>query len=38
MLDLGDPETQVILPRMKSDLVDVIEQVLEGKEVEIELG
>ena len=32
---LGDPETQVILPRMTSDLVDVIEQVLEGKEVEI---
>jgi phosphoribosylamine--glycine ligase len=31
----GDPETQVILPRMKSDLVDVMEQVLEGKEVEI---
>ena len=35
MLVLGDPETQVILPRMKSDLVDVMEQVLEGKEVEI---
>jgi len=32
---LGDPETQVVLPRMTSDLVDVIEQVLEGKEVEI---
>ncbi|MCQ6277022.1 phosphoribosylamine--glycine ligase [Bacillus sp. V3B] len=31
----GDPETQVILPRMKSDLVEVMEQVLEGKEVEI---
>ena len=31
----GDPETQVILPRLKSDLVDVIEQVLDGKEVEI---
>ena len=32
---LGDPETQVILPRMTSDLVDVIEQVLDGKDVEI---
>ena len=32
---LGDPETQVVLPRMTSDLVDVIEQVLDGKEVEI---
>jgi phosphoribosylamine--glycine ligase len=31
----GDPETQVILPRMKSDLVEVMEQVLEGEEVEI---
>ena len=31
----GDPETQVILPRMTSDLVEVLEQVLEGKEVEI---
>lgn len=31
----GDPETQVVLPRMKSDLVDVLEQVLEGKQVEI---
>ena len=31
----GDPETQVILPRMESDLVEVLEQVIEGKEVEI---
>lgn len=31
----GDPETQVILPRMKSDLVEVLEQVLDGKHVEI---
>ena len=27
----GDPEAQVILPRMKNDLVDVIEACLEGK-------
>ena len=26
----GDPETQVVLPLMKSDLVDVIEAVIEG--------
>ena len=32
----GDPETQVILPRMKSDLVEVMEQVIDGKEVEID--
>ncbi len=32
----GDPETQVILPRMKSDLVDVIEAVLNGEKPEIE--
>lgn len=31
----GDPETQVILPRMKSDLVEVILAVLEGKAPEI---
>ena len=28
---LGDPETQVILPRMKSDLVKLLEDVLDGK-------
>jgi phosphoribosylamine--glycine ligase len=27
---LGDPETQVVLPRMKTDLVDVIEGVVNG--------
>lgn len=32
----GDPETQVILPRLKSDLVDVLEAVMSGKEIEIE--
>src|SRR5690606_21223554 len=31
----GDPETQVILPRMTSDLVEVIEKVIAGDEVEI---
>ena len=28
---LGDPETQVILPRMKSDLVKLLQDVLDGK-------
>jgi phosphoribosylamine---glycine ligase len=32
----GDPETQVILPRMNSDLVSVLFQVLKGEEVIIE--
>ncbi|WP_071458404.1 phosphoribosylamine--glycine ligase [Bacillus massilinigeriensis] len=32
----GDPETQVILPRMKSDLVEVILALLEGGKPEIE--
>ncbi|PLT33299.1 phosphoribosylamine--glycine ligase [Bacillus sp. V5-8f] len=31
----GDPETQVVLPRLKSDFVDVLEAVLEGKDFEI---
>lgn len=34
----GDPETQAILPRMKSDLVEVIDKVLEGKLSEAELS
>jgi phosphoribosylamine---glycine ligase len=32
----GDPETQVILPRMKSDFLTVLLEVLKGEEVEIE--
>ncbi|MGN1386245.1 MAG: phosphoribosylamine--glycine ligase [Bacillus sp. (in: firmicutes)] len=32
----GDPETQVILPRLKSDLVDVLEAVMAGEKIEIE--
>jgi len=31
----GDPETQVVLPRLKSDLVDVIVDLLEGKEPQL---
>lgn len=27
----GDPETQVVLPRLKTDLVDIIEAVIDGK-------
>lgn len=32
----GDPETQVILPRMKSDLVDIMLKLLNGETPEIE--
>ncbi|MFK9092017.1 phosphoribosylamine--glycine ligase [Bacillus salipaludis] len=32
----GDPETQVILPRLKSDLVSVILELLNGKSPELE--
>ncbi|TYR79131.1 phosphoribosylamine--glycine ligase [Priestia megaterium] len=31
----GDPETQVVLPRMESDLVDVLLRILNNKEVEV---
>lgn len=31
----GDPETEVILPRLENDLVDVITGVLEGKELNL---
>ncbi len=33
----GDPETQVILPRLKSDLVDVMEACIDGKLGDMEL-
>ncbi len=32
----GDPETQVILPRLKSDLVEVVKHVLDGRAFELE--
>ncbi|MDD7266942.1 MAG: phosphoribosylamine--glycine ligase [Lachnospiraceae bacterium] len=33
----GDPETQVVLPRMKNDIMDVIEACIDGSLSEIEL-
>ncbi len=33
----GDPETQVVLPRLKTDLVDIIEAVIDGRLDEIEI-
>ncbi|MBR1865519.1 MAG: phosphoribosylamine--glycine ligase [Lachnospiraceae bacterium] len=33
----GDPEAQVVLPRMKNDMIDVIEACIEGRLDEIEL-
>lgn len=32
----GDPETEVVLPRMKSDFVEVIEAAVDGRDMEIE--
>ena len=32
---LGDPETQVLLPLLENNLVDVIEDCLQGKELEL---
>ncbi|MDQ0219838.1 phosphoribosylamine--glycine ligase [Peribacillus cavernae] len=32
----GDPETQVVLPRLKTDFIDVLEAVLDGSEFQIE--
>ncbi|MGD7008854.1 phosphoribosylamine--glycine ligase [Metabacillus sp. 84] len=32
----GDPETQAVLPRMESDLVDVFEAVMEGRDFNIQ--
>ena len=34
----GDPETQVVLPRLESDLVDVMMAVAEGRPDDIELS
>lgn len=33
----GDPETQVVLPRLESDLVDVMESVAEGRADDIQM-
>ena len=33
----GDPETQVVLPRMKNDIIDVMEACIDGKLDEIQL-
>lgn len=32
----GDPETEVVLPRMKSDFYKVLDAVLDGKDIDIE--
>ena len=34
----GDPETQVVLPRLESDLVDVMVAVAEGRADDIDLA
>ena len=33
----GDPETQVVLPRMKTDIIDIFEACIDGKLNEIDL-
>ncbi|MBU0718576.1 MAG: phosphoribosylamine--glycine ligase, partial [Planctomycetes bacterium] len=33
----GDPETQVILPRLQSDLVDLLEAVVDGRLADVEV-
>ena len=33
----GDPEAQVVLPRMKSDMIEVMEACIDGRLAEIEL-
>lgn len=33
----GDPEAQVVLPRMKNDIIDVMEACVDGKLVDVEL-
>src|SRR5690606_27439603 len=33
----GDPETQVVLPRLETDLLDVLEAVVEGRLADIQL-
>lgn len=32
----GDPETQVVLPRLKTDFIDTLEAVLSGEDLELE--
>ena len=34
---LGDPEAQVVLPRMKNDIIDVMEACIDGKLSDVEL-
>ena len=34
----GDPETQVVLPRLENDLVDIVEAVAQGRSEDIELS
>lgn len=34
----GDPETQVVLPRMKNDMIEVVEACIDGKLDQIELS